>query len=527
MKVNLKNIMNCVFLLILCLVSRTAIAHGTHSHDESVKKWFIEKDNITIQGTFFMCKNGVVHIEDTHHQIKQVPLTYFTRKDQEYLKKEIERINILNKPLEIKNISSQNTISTFQLGITLILLISLGYITYIFTRKNRIRFTIPVFLAGISFTLYSFTDPTIINNAFLYFAPNVHTSWDSNYFYVESKGIPTTHEMMTGISNHGWQQQLPIPQCYIGSNAWSIPLNPIMAITPVPVNTNHFSRGALAIAVNGVPIFNPYTNTGVDAFLDGQLDAFGGHCGRADDYHYHTAPLHLYNQTTSTLPVAYAFDGFAIFGSLEPDGTAMTTLDANHGHVYNGVYHYHGTANAPYMIGNMVGVVTEDATKQIIPQAQAQPVRTENWGPLNGALITSCALNGSNNGYNLSYSLNGTSGYAVNYSWAGSMYTFNYTTPNTVNPINYNGFSQCNVPLSLLNVNTLNDKIFIYPNPFTSTLKISKAGDKAFYTLSNSVGQIIFSGKNIEQKDFTYLQSGVYYLFVKDSYLKTFKVIKE
>jgi hypothetical protein len=33
--------------------------------------------------------------------------------------------------------------------------------------------------------------------------------------------------------------------------------------------------------------------------------------------------------------------------------------------------------------------------------------------------------------------------------------------------------------------------------------------------------------KNIEQKDFTYLQSGVYYLLVKDSYLKTFKVIKE
>ena len=225
---------------------------------------------------------------------------------------------------------------------------------YLF-RKRKIKQGIVIISISISLFLYSFTDPNVMNLAFIAFQPNAITSWDANYFYIESKGIPTTHDMMVGIASNGWQQQVPIPQCYYGDNAWSIPLNPILAATPVPVNAQHFTRGAIAVAVNGVPIFNPYTNTGVDAFLDGQLDNWGGHCGRADDYHYHTAPLHLYGTTSNTLPIAYALDGYAVYGAYEPDGISMTSLDANHGHNYNGEYHYHGTANAPYMIGKMVG----------------------------------------------------------------------------------------------------------------------------------------------------------------------------
>ncbi len=476
MKINLNTTKKILVLIILCLVCKTNFAHDMHTNDESIKTWIIEKENRTIKGTFFMFKNGDVYIEDAYHQIKHFPLTSFKTEDQKKLKKKIERINLLNEPLEVKNISSPNKISTFQLGIILILLILFGCVIFFFTNKKQHRYTMPVFFASICFTLFSFTNPTIINNAFMFFAPNVNTSWDNNYFYVESKGIPTTHDMMVGISNHGWQQQVPIPQCYIGSNAWSIPLNPIMATTPIPVNADHFSRGALAIAVNGVPIFNPYTNTGVDAFLDGQLDAFGGHCGKADDYHYHTAPLHLYNQTTSTLPIAYAFDGFAVFGSLEPDGSAMTTLDANHGHLFNDVYHYHGSSTAPYMIGNMVGVVTEDATKQIIPQAQSQPVRTENWGPLNGALINSCVAN-ANNGYNTSYSLNQVSGYATNYTKLSASpytYTFQYVTPTGTTTTNYIGQANCVVPnLAATHFIALEQKIKLFPNPATDILQIN------------------------------------------------------
>ena len=116
-----------------------------------------------------------------------------------------------------------------------------------------------------------------------------------------------------------------------------------MASNPISVDNIHFTRGAIAIAANGVPIFNYHTNTGVDSYLDGQLDEFGGHCGMADDYHYHIASLHLYDYTTPDLPVAYGLDGYQVFGSVEPDGFAMQALDSNHGHYFNGQYHYHGT----------------------------------------------------------------------------------------------------------------------------------------------------------------------------------------
>jgi hypothetical protein len=38
----------------------------------------------------------------------------------------------------------------------------------------------------------------------------------------------------------------------------------------------------------------------------------GGHSGKADDYHYHIAPLHLQALIGADKPIAYALDGYAI-----------------------------------------------------------------------------------------------------------------------------------------------------------------------------------------------------------------------
>jgi hypothetical protein len=73
------------------------------------------------------------------------------------------------------------------------------------------------------------------------------------------------------------------------SNAFSIPLEPRFADNPVSLRTALFT-GAVALAINGVPIFNALNNRGDDTFLAGELDDFGGHAGRADDYHYHIVP---------------------------------------------------------------------------------------------------------------------------------------------------------------------------------------------------------------------------------------------
>ncbi|MEI8398704.1 MAG: YHYH protein, partial [Actinomycetes bacterium] len=160
------------------------------------------------------------------------------------------------------------------------------------------------------------------------FASTVKVFASGDYWQVESNGLPA-HNMMVGITS--WQQQVPLPMTYQGSNAWQLPKEPALADNPISAKTSLY-RGAIALAVNGVPIFNALNNRGDDAFLVGELDKWGGHCGRADDYHYHVAPLHLSTIVGTTKPIAYALDGFAIYGSTEPDGSTMKKLDEYNGH---------------------------------------------------------------------------------------------------------------------------------------------------------------------------------------------------
>jgi hypothetical protein len=62
---------------------------------------------------------------------------------------------------------------------------------------------------------------------------------DDRYFFVESNGIPD-HPLMIGI--RAWQQQVPLPQRYVGDNAWQIPLEPVPAADPI-MPKNKFVRG--------------------------------------------------------------------------------------------------------------------------------------------------------------------------------------------------------------------------------------------------------------------------------------------
>ena len=343
--------------LCACFFSIMAFCHDSHLHNNALREWTFSNNN-KVKASFLMVKNDVVYLETENASVLKLPLLTFSEADQKFIDAKNQLIQQLNAQNHAYTEGGYGGFNFGKIALFAWILMLFSLITYYFAGKNRLKYGAAFAIVGILTTLVGFknktfaffsTDPATIDAAFAPFKPNVATSWNSTYFLVHSLGLPTTHAMMTGITS--WQQQFPTPQCYINSNAWSIPLNPVVATTPVPVNASHFLKGAVAVAVNGIAIFNPYTNTGTDAFLDGQLDNWGGHCGRADDYHYHIAPLHLYGTTTNTLPIAYALDGFAVYGSSEPTGVAMTTLDANHGHYLSGVYHYHGTAAAPYMIG--------------------------------------------------------------------------------------------------------------------------------------------------------------------------------
>ena len=249
----------------------------------------------------------------------------------------------------------------------------------------------------------------------------VTTSSDSDYFYISSNGIPS-HNMMEGITN--WQQQFPINQEYNGTNSWSIPINPEFSENPLSSESN-FMKGAMAIAINGIPIFNALNNRGEDANLIGELDKWGGHCGKADDYHYHLPPTHLSDIVGADNPIAYSLDGFPLFGKTND------ALDENLGLLNkDGSYSYFTVESFPYFISKMKGKITTSGLapeNQIIPQAQSKGIRPA-LTPLKGAEITKFFTTGENS-YQLTYSLNNQE-YTIEYLWDNTGHYFvTFTDP--------------------------------------------------------------------------------------------------
>lgn len=266
--------------------------------------------------------------------------------------------------------------------------------------------------------------------------PYVRTYFNTQYFYCESDGMPNPSIMpnlMVGIT--AWQQQVPIPLQYFinltnpegnsGSlgygqpNIWRLPLIPVPSSSPLPLTSGNFQRGAVAIAANGIPIFNPRNNTGQFSYAIGELDAYGGHCGRADDYHYHIAPVHLQSVVGDGLPIAWSLDGYPIYGYTEPDGSARLALDADGGHSH-GVwgYHYHAIGTAatgpasPYLMNAFHGTVVNFGG-QVDPQPTAQTVSPAG-APLAGASIVGFARPATDQ-YSLTYRLNSVN-YTVGYT---------------------------------------------------------------------------------------------------------------
>ena len=447
--------------LVCCItISMHVLAHiGGHynaSDIPSLNSWKLKSGSI-INGNFLMSHGETIYLEQENGKMTAVDLNELSEQDQKLALFKMNKYNQLNNSdAELISIPKNEKKSGILPFLLILSMVSIGMYGYKKKQDAIVRWkekkldslaivtsTIVILIVACSKSETATQENTINNNtntttsmpktsigfidsACAPYKPGISTRWDDTYFYIASNGIPN-HNMMIGIKN--WQQQVPIPQPYTDNNSWSIPLQPTYATTPLSTKTN-FMKGAVAVAVNGIPIFNALNNRGEDSYLIGELDNWGGHCGKGDDYHYHAAPLHL--STTSNLkPIAFALDGFPVYGTKEPSGSDMSALDTCHGHIgTNGVYHYHGTADYPYVIGAMKGKVSLDPStpapeNQILPQAFTKPVRPATT-PLKGAVITDFTSTGSN-GYLLIYKI-GTKAGLVKYSWdANSKYTFTLT----------------------------------------------------------------------------------------------------
>lgn len=445
-----------IFIIILISSSFSLMAHEG-GHGNPLKEWTLKSNSKTFNADFIKYEKNQVWLSDQSHQIRKFNISDLSVKDQQYVKAKQEVILTINSKKEnttgYASFMSSKSWFLFLGGILLL------FSAFQFFKQKKMIYSVYGVLGALIISLASCSsnddtaeieseeeveeeveeeevempvtgetldvpanDTTFLQSIFESFA-EVTTSSDDTYFYIASNGLPN-HNMMVGITN--WQQQVPINVDYTGTNSWAIPIQPKLAENPLSTVDN-LLKGAIAIAANGIPIFNPLNNRGEDANLIGELDQWGGHCGRADDYHYHLPPTHLQETVGEGMPIAYAVDGFPLYGETTEE------LDESLGKLNeDGSYQYHAVPDYPYLIASMRGEVTLDPNtiapeNQVIPQAMTRGVRPA-LEPLRDAEITAFEKNNESS-YSLTYRIE-LEEYMVNYSWdEAGLYTYEFVNP--------------------------------------------------------------------------------------------------
>ncbi|MDA7710569.1 YHYH protein [Flavobacteriaceae bacterium] len=489
----IKNTVFALFFLSVILFPQTTIAHTGHD-GSSDKVWSFEASGKQLQASYVAFENETVYLRASEDgSLLQFPLTDFGMKDQLVVLELYElsaKINRSNaKPVRLAVAPTKIKIDKEKGRLGILLIISLfGSVFLYFGLPKQRKFALStagvslLFLVIVACSVEDAVEEPVVNTGtntppptnntdsssdtsdsssnstdsttdtstddssedssttdssgsnssiaeivadFADFS-GVNITSDDTYFYIESYSWPE-HQMGVGIT--AWQEQVPIPQNYIGDNSWAIPLNPEMADTPLDTS-EHLLKGALAVAVNGVPIFNVLNNRGENSFLLGELDNWGGHFGRGDDYHYHKIPTHLEETVGTDSPLAYALDGYPVYGYTdEALDDAFGRYDSDNN------YRYHAKTTAPYYMPLLMGKVTLDPSStapedQIYPQAVQNAVRrSDDFKPVNNAEVTAFTQTGKN-AFSFEYTVSGTK-YYVNYNWDDNCdFTYTYVDEN-------------------------------------------------------------------------------------------------
>ncbi len=69
--------------------------------------------------------------------------------------------------------------------------------------------------------------------------------------------------------------------------------------------------------------------------------------------------------------------------------------------------------------------------------------------------------------------------------------------------------------------------VTVYPNPFHSFIYLTSIPGNQYCELTNSMGQLLYSGTSVEMQNFSSLLSGVYFLKVNGQSVLFFRLIKE
>lgn len=185
---------------------------------------------------------------------------------------------------------------------------------------------------------------------------------DGNSIVITTTDLPDHKSPYYGVGNakyeayNGTNTQFQLnPNRIIEQQlSFRIPLTPTKLTTPSPT-----PLGPIGIAVNGVAIFNQYAGPNQPLANEiNSFDQYDGHPQQSGQYHYHVEPSWVTAGARDAL-VGVLLDGYPVYGPME-NGKLLTSsdLDAAHGHTAptkefpNGIYHYHTTAQVPYINGS-------------------------------------------------------------------------------------------------------------------------------------------------------------------------------
>jgi YHYH protein len=191
---------------------------------------------------------------------------------------------------------------------------------------------------------------------------------DGDYLVIKCTGVPDHKSPY--FKGTAWESTLYVADTR--SSFKQAPANYVAAINytfRIPKSPKESSSkkslgtATIGIALNGVPLFNQYaagnTPITVGAGEYVSFDLYGGHPSPNNDYHYHIEPNYITEKKGTDALIGFLLDGFPVYGSKENDKTVTSaSLDAYHGHTAvtkeypNGIYHYHTTADAPFINGN-------------------------------------------------------------------------------------------------------------------------------------------------------------------------------
>jgi hypothetical protein len=186
--------------------------------------------------------------------------------------------------------------------------------------------------------------------------PGAQASRDGSQVVLRATSVPDHPSPYFGIGHP--QYEAPQPGMLVNPNrivSQSLVLR--VPVSPQPAAPSDTPLGPMGVAVNGVALFNQYA-AGRSPLADEirSFDRYNGHPQQSGTYHYHLEPLFLTAQGNSRV-IGVLLDGFFVYGTRDADGSVPTGLDACNGHTgptadnSQGVYHYHITAQPPYIAG--------------------------------------------------------------------------------------------------------------------------------------------------------------------------------